>query len=180
MSQEWHVHKDGQTLGPYTWEELQQQAESGEINKADMVWKEGMSDWSRADQVQDLLPEDPVPPPPPPPPSPPADDRQSQSPPPPPPAAGSAAHTSARSASPTHRTQRQPREEVMSVGSWLGTLILLYIPLLNILLLLIWAFSSTTNRNKQNFSRATLLLGVLVGILTVIGYAVFLAGSNIL
>lgn len=173
MAQEWHVHKDGQTLGPYTWEELQTQAESGEINRTDMIWKEGMSEWNPADQVQDLFPAGPAPPPPPPPAS------DTQAPPPPPPAsAAPAAHTSDQSTAPTH-ARRQPREQVMSVRSWLGTLILLYIPLLNLLLLFVWAFSSSTNRNKQNFSRATLLLGVLVGIVIFFVYVVFLAGSAI-
>lgn len=48
------------------------------------------------------------------------------------------------------------REEVMSVGDWMLILIVLAIPIVNIIAYLIWAFSSDTNKNKQNFSRATL------------------------
>lgn len=52
-------------------------------------------------------------------------------------------------------------EEVMSVGSWVGVLIVLAIPLVNIIMYLVWAFSTNTNRNLSNFCKATLLLGLI-------------------
>lgn len=48
----------------------------------------------------------------------------------------------------------------MSVGQWLLTLILLAIPLVNIILLFVWAFGG--DNPKKNFSRATLLLWVIL------------------
>ncbi len=68
MSQEWYVFKDGQQKGPFTREQLTQQAGSGMLVPADMVWTGGMEAWTRADQVEGLLPPAPVAPPPQPPP----------------------------------------------------------------------------------------------------------------
>jgi len=52
---------------------------------------------------------------------------------------------------------------VMSVGSYLGTLLLLCIPVANIVLLFVWAFGSEGNPNRRNFARANLIL-VLIGV----------------
>ncbi len=65
MSQEWYVLKDGQQKGPFTREQLTQQAATGTLGPADMVWKGGMEAWTRADQVEGLLPPAPAAPPPP-------------------------------------------------------------------------------------------------------------------
>ncbi|MEO7013002.1 MAG: hypothetical protein ABI127_01740 [Dokdonella sp.] len=53
---------------------------------------------------------------------------------------------------------------VMSLGDWIITFIILAIPLVNIVMLFVWAFSSTTNPNKSNFCKAYLILA-LVGII---------------
>ncbi len=65
MSQEWYVFKDGQQKGPFTREQLTQQAAGGTLGPADMVWKGGMEAWTRADQVEGLHPPAPAGPPPP-------------------------------------------------------------------------------------------------------------------
>jgi hypothetical protein len=46
---------------------------------------------------------------------------------------------------------------VVSLGDWIITLIVLAIPLVNIIMLLVWGFSGSTNPNKQNFCRAMLI-----------------------
>ena len=46
---------------------------------------------------------------------------------------------------------------VISLGDWIITLIVLAIPLVNIIMLFVWGFSSGTNPNKQNFCRAALI-----------------------
>ena len=46
----------------------------------------------------------------------------------------------------------------MSVGDWVITLLLLWIPVLNLILLFIWALSGTDKRGLRNFSRAVLIL----------------------
>lgn len=56
----------------------------------------------------------------------------------------------------------------LGVGQYLAMLLLLCIPIANIILLFVWAFGSTVNKNKKNYARAVLILtaiGVVVYIL---------------
>ena len=55
----------------------------------------------------------------------------------------------------------------LSVGQFLGTIILVGIPLVGFILLLVWAFGSDVNQNKKNLCRAMLILmliGIVLGI----------------
>ncbi len=63
MSSQWYLYKDGQQQGPFSWEELYRQAEAGLFSPADLVWTEGMENWSRADQVKGLVSAPPAAPP---------------------------------------------------------------------------------------------------------------------
>jgi hypothetical protein len=54
---------------------------------------------------------------------------------------------------------------VISLGEWIITFIVLAIPLVGLIMLFVWGFSSSTNPNKQNFCRAALvfyLIGIVV------------------
>lgn len=75
-----------------------------------------------------------------------------------------------------HTPQRpytpQPQGGVMSTGQFLGTLLLMMIPLAGFILMLVWAFGGTENPNRRNLSRAMLIItaiglviGILVGVL---------------
>lgn len=53
-------------------------------------------------------------------------------------------------------------EDVMSVKHWLGTLLLLAIPLVNLILLFVWAFGGgNISENKKNYSKAVLLMALI-------------------
>ncbi|CAK7042277.1 hypothetical protein [Tissierella sp.] len=52
-------------------------------------------------------------------------------------------------------------DNVMTIGEWIGILIILAVPILNILMYVLWAFSSGTNKNLQNFCRATLIIAAI-------------------
>lgn len=52
-------------------------------------------------------------------------------------------------------------DEVMSVGYWILVMLVLAIPIVNIIMYLVWAFSSNANRNLSNFCKATLLIGLI-------------------
>jgi uncharacterized membrane protein YvbJ len=67
------------------------------------------------------------------------------------------------------------KESPMSVGSYILTMIVFAIPILNIIMMFVWAFGSNVNRNKKNFSRATLIL-LLIGIVLSIIFSI-LAGT---
>ncbi len=62
MSSQWYLYKDGQQKGPFEWEELSRQAETGAIMPDDMIWTEGMIDWTEAKKIKGLLADAPPPP----------------------------------------------------------------------------------------------------------------------
>lgn len=71
-------------------------------------------------------------------------------------------------------TEQQP----VSVGNWMLTILIMAIPLVNLIMLLVWAFSSGTPLSKSNWAKATLLwilimivIGVLFGIVGGMGIA---------
>jgi hypothetical protein len=43
------------------------------------------------------------------------------------------------------------RDKPMTVLGWIGTMLLMIIPLVNLVLPFVWAFSSDTNKSKQSF-----------------------------
>ncbi len=63
--QAWYVAVDGQSLGPYTRQQLSQSISSGEVTGESPVWTDGMSDWLPVKQVPQLNPGKSPPPPPP-------------------------------------------------------------------------------------------------------------------
>lgn len=67
MSQ-YYVAQDGQQLGPFTMEQLQQMAASGQLTPQTYVWKQGLPNWMPASQVPELGQLFGATPPPPPPP----------------------------------------------------------------------------------------------------------------
>jgi uncharacterized membrane protein YqjE len=50
---------------------------------------------------------------------------------------------------------------IISVGEWVVAFILMAIPLVNLIVLLIWAFGSTNNPSKANWAKAALLFMVI-------------------
>ncbi|HPQ41200.1 MAG TPA: AIM24 family protein [bacterium] len=69
MSQ-WYVAKDGQSLGPFTQEQMKQKIQAGEVTGDDQVFQSGMAAWAPARSVGELsgffgAPGPAIPPPPP-------------------------------------------------------------------------------------------------------------------
>ena len=65
---------------------------------------------------------------------------------------------------------------IVSVKEWLITNLILMIPLVNIVMMLVWAFGSNTNPNKANYFKATLILFAIVMVIYLV-LAVVLFGS---
>lgn len=59
-------------------------------------------------------------------------------------------------------------EEPVSFGDWMVTLLLSYIPCVNLIVLLIWAFGSTTKKSKSNFAKAKLVWMIVGTVLSTI------------
>ncbi|MGL4332960.1 MAG: hypothetical protein ACRCZQ_02260 [Bacteroidales bacterium] len=52
-------------------------------------------------------------------------------------------------------------EPVVSLSEWVITLLVCFIPLVNIIMLLVWAFGGGANPNKANFAKAALIFVVI-------------------
>ena len=65
---QYSVSVNGQTAGPFNWQQLQQMVQNGQLTTNTHVWKQGMAGWEIAGNVQELANVfGAVPPPPPPP-----------------------------------------------------------------------------------------------------------------
>ena len=62
---------------------------------------------------------------------------------------------------------------VVSVKEWLLTNLILMIPLVNIVMMLVWAFDSNTNPNKANYFKAALILFAIVMVIYLVLAVVF-------
>ncbi len=49
-------------------------------------------------------------------------------------------------------------EEPVSIGEWIITLLVMMIPCVNFIMMLIWAFSSSTKKSKSNLCKAYLIV----------------------
>ena len=56
----------------------------------------------------------------------------------------------------------------LRVGQYIGMLLLMCVPILNIILLFMWSFGGSVNLNKKNFARASLILGAIGLILSIV------------
>jgi hypothetical protein len=65
--------------------------------------------------------------------------------------------------------------EIPSVGDWMINFLILSIPLVNFIVLLVWAFSSDTNPIKANFSKAALIWMVIILVIYIIFFGAIIA-----
>ncbi len=62
---------------------------------------------------------------------------------------------------------------VMSIQDWIITILITSIPVVNVIMLFVWAFGSDTNENKKNWAKATLIWFAIIFVLYMI-FFVFL------
>ena len=65
---------------------------------------------------------------------------------------------------------------IVSVKEWLITNLIMMIPMVNLVMIFVWAFSSNTNPNKANYFKAALILFAIVMVIYLV-LAVVLFGS---
>src|SRR5699024_9160856 len=63
----------------------------------------------------------------------------------------------------TPENHHAPKQDLISVGEWVLYLFLLALPLVNIILLVVWAFGSEPNLTKKNFAKSS-LIWIAIGI----------------
>ena len=56
MTHQWYYSKNDGQQGPVSAEQLKQLAASGDLQPTDLVWKEGMSQWTESRNIKGLLP----------------------------------------------------------------------------------------------------------------------------
>ena len=69
-------------------------------------------------------------------------------------------------------------EKPMSVGDWIITMLIIMIPCLGIVMMFVWAFSSSENKTKSNFFKAQLIFMGVILIFYLITFAIF--GASLL
>ncbi len=52
----WYFGRDNQRYGPYALPQLVKMVDAGQLQRTDLVWKEGMPDWVPAGTIPDLFP----------------------------------------------------------------------------------------------------------------------------
>lgn len=62
VSANWFLQRDGNSYGPYSWEQFQEYSREGRITRDDLVKSEQMIQWSRAADVPGLFSSPPPPP----------------------------------------------------------------------------------------------------------------------
>ena len=63
----------------------------------------------------------------------------------------------------------------MTVGGWIGTLIITCIPIVNIIMLIVWAAGSSGPKSRKNWAIAQLIITAIVIVLSII-FGAALAG----
>jgi len=74
-------------------------------------------------------------------------------------------------------TQYKP----LSIGNWIITFIILAIPLINIIMLVVWAVSGSTHPSKKSYAQASLILfGVIfcIGVLAALILPLFVHAAG--
>jgi uncharacterized Zn finger protein (UPF0148 family) len=71
-----------------------------------------------------------------------------------------------------------PDTQPVSIGGWIGVMLLTCLPIVNLIMLFVWAFSSSTKKSLKNYARAALILA-LIGVVLVVVVSIILAVSGI-
>ncbi|NNG28106.1 MAG: hypothetical protein HKM87_11300 [Ignavibacteriaceae bacterium] len=60
----------------------------------------------------------------------------------------------------------------MSVGEWIITLIVTYIPIVGLIMLFVWAFGGDTHPSKKTWAQATLIMIAIMIVLSIIFFSI--------
>ena len=71
-----------------------------------------------------------------------------------------------------------PDTQPVSIGGWIGVMLLTCLPIVNLIMLFVWAFSSSTKKSLKNYARAALILA-LIGVVLVVVVSIILAVCGI-
>ena len=61
----------------------------------------------------------------------------------------------------------------MTIGDWIVTLIITYIPLVGFIMLFVWAFGDGSHPSKKTWAQATLIIFAIMIVLAIVFFIVF-------
>lgn len=71
-------------------------------------------------------------------------------------------------------------EEPMSLSDWMLTMLVMCIPCVNIIMMFVWAFSSSEKKSKSNYFKAVLIWGAIaIGISILLSVVVGISAASI-
>jgi len=56
MAEQWYYTRQGRRFGPFSLEQARQLAQAGQLQQSDLVWTEGMAEWTPASRFAQLFP----------------------------------------------------------------------------------------------------------------------------
>jgi membrane protein YdbS with pleckstrin-like domain len=72
-----------------------------------------------------------------------------------------------------NQNYNQLQHNEVTVGEWLITMLIMLIPIVNIIMMFVWAFGSGTQPSKANYFKAALIFLLIAIILQVIFFVIF-------
>lgn len=74
------------------------------------------------------------------------------------------------------QTDIETSYEPIKVTDWLITLLITSIPVINMLVLLIWAFGKNVHPSKANWAKATLIIFLIFAVLSIVIFGALFGG----
>lgn len=71
--------------------------------------------------------------------------------------------------------QNESSNKAISVGEWMINILVTYIPLVNLIMLIVWATSHDTPQSKKNWAIAKLIWAAVSTVLLILFYGVIVA-----
>lgn len=69
--------------------------------------------------------------------------------------------------------QAEPAYKPLTVGDWMITILITFIPIVNLIMYFVWAFSSTSHPSKKTWAQASLIWLLISVVLSAIAFALF-------
>ena len=65
------------------------------------------------------------------------------------------------------------QDEVVTMGEWIIALLVMCVPCVNVVMMFVWAFGSSTKKSKSNFFKAALIMYAIFIVLYLLFWIIF-------
>lgn len=73
-------------------------------------------------------------------------------------------------------SELEPSYEPLSIADWLVTLLLSFVPILNVFMYLFWAFGTSVHPSKKNWAKANLIIWTVLIIISIFFFSLIFGG----